>query len=334
MALLQKERKINFQLLIVAFVAVGMAKSEAPPSISYTCNDDGVATLEIVNFTNYRIVSGPQNQGSMCSPKAKTFTTCTDINDKKHMFVVYSENTFIGHGSTIYELVCKDENPSVVWRTLTAFPVKSLGKTVTESVIIPHSFNLVLKNTQNNPVTADMEINIGDELKLQMIGSPSGVVISPMTCTAASVLGDKLTNITIWKYDGKMGATEKCLNKEASIISTKTWEKIDNNKHDIQVLLYAFRFVQSANVVIECAANVCPSDNADSCKQDCVTNHSKRRRRRGAATDEVRNEHIRSSSISFSISSEEFNAYSSSGLVSGSMKFVIFSLTCLYVYTT
>lgn len=62
-------------------------------------------------------------------------------------------------------------------------------------------------------------------------------------------------------------AAERCINVEDSIISTKKWEKTIKNGSDIQVSLYAFRFVKSANVVIECAANVCSSHTANSCTQ-------------------------------------------------------------------
>lgn len=59
----------------------------------------------------------------------------------------------------------------------------------------------------------------------------------------------------------------ECTNDHTSIISGTQWKRLVHDSHDIEIKLYAFQFVTSKVVQIECFASVCSIANPGGCSE-------------------------------------------------------------------
>ncbi|XP_071177366.1 uncharacterized protein [Mytilus edulis] len=272
------------------------------PTLNYTCDSQGVATIKADNISKVHILVD-KSKNLYCTPKDASLKNCYTVGNvtltklPQPLNVLYEEEKDLkiigGQKVFFYELTCKD-GP----RNLTAkvsFRTNKTDTTIskTENIELKNALQLKMSSSESQMVDLKgNEIGVGDELFLFMI-VPDGHSIQPEMCTAYP--NTKTTTVQMWKNTGDA----QCNHYDSALIDSK-WI---GNQTVVHIKMYGFRFVDSQDVTINCSALVCPQ--VDACQKFCVD--SKRsdasRRRRGAIIS--KNEEETSASVTFHVSSEK-----------------------------
>ncbi|CAC5370126.1 unnamed protein product [Mytilus coruscus] len=288
------------------------------------CGKNGVELAQTIDFSHIAIATGTGQNRKYCKPKDKTLTPCTKPQNPNSLTVLYEEETkdsIIG-GKTvaIYKLTCLYHPVNITSKSTVFTANKEPSTTNVQDHQLPQSFSLQLSNGIVN-VSEATQLKIGDKLLLQMIGTD--VAISPIICYAYPE-NDKKKNVTIWKLHTEHQGEANCVNEDSAIIETPKWKKIAAQRPSIQINMFAFRFITSVRVAIECMATVCAKDDHVHCPETCVD--TSRRRRSFHIVGKNSSSHIRSSSVSFAVTDDKSLDNSSSGSFTFIYWFILFSI--------
>lgn len=345
----------GFQYLILLATLVAGTTGSPPTTITYVCGKSGLESIQESDFGHFAVVSGGPTNQKYCKPtSAKFLDNCTDAKGEKTIILIYEDvntKTLIG-GKTpsYYKLNCQDAATNVTHKTVEFTAKPELSKATEFNHTLTHDFKLQLKNG-DVVLTGNPIVEIGQPLAIHMTGED--VIISPEVCYAYPK-GKRSDKITIWQFINNDNNKE-CKISDPAIIGSDKWSQ--KKAGDIEIELYAFRFIEKNEVVIECSAFVCSLTNPTECLQICVDdtgllptektsispNTTKKttvtpdpqvvqggRKRRGIVTkDDSRR--IRSSSVSFSVRTKEGLINSSPGVSAGNIKFVTVGLALLFV---
>ncbi|CAC5361771.1 unnamed protein product [Mytilus coruscus] len=170
------------------------------------------------------------------------------------------------------------------------------------NTIIPPKSQISLKIKQNEQELS--EVTIGDMLSLTFTG-PGGYRIDPINCTAHPETPQNQKQLLLWSNDD-------CKSKDTAILEEQ-WTRKKNINNTIEITMYAFRFVQSKKVAIECFAHFCPQNDltcTTKCQNSIVSN---RKRRNVHQKYNTNHRYVESVSTTFTVV-ENLGANGSSGL--------------------
>ncbi|CAG2219403.1 unnamed protein product [Mytilus edulis] len=233
-------------------------------------------------------------------------TTCKWKNMFQKMYVIYDENeenakVVAGHPH-YYELECKTGG-YVARAKAAAFEIGLTTPSYIHKEFTPSNrqgIDIKIMKNKNELKTA---VYIGDSLSLEIKG-PANSKVFPISCNATSTG----TNDPYLLWDN---AT--CKSNDNAIMGDK-WTL---SNETISIVMYAFRFVDSNSVTIECSAYICPSSDSVCTKavHTCHTQTTGRRRRSSnIETNPVYEYKEETSSISFTVADRFDGANGSEGI--------------------
>lgn len=285
---------------LLSLVSVTQAASQ-PPTLNYTCDAQGVKSIITLDLEKIRILVEPSNN-LYCKPDDALLTNCYNVGNSKvttlpnPLTVLYEDEKDLkiigGQKVFFYKLKCEDGTQ--ILKAEAKFQTNKTDTIIprTENTDLKDALQLKMSSSENKLVDLkDNQIGVGDELFLFMI-VPGGHSVQPEMCTAYPDTNS--TVVTMWKNTGN----DACNDSDSALIESK-WS---GNHTVVHIKIYAFRFVDSSAITINCSASVCPDSN--DCQKFCVDSQSGSsstgRRRRNAVI--TRNEEETSASVTFHVS--------------------------------
>ncbi|CAC5370144.1 unnamed protein product [Mytilus coruscus] len=251
--------------------------------------------------------------GTMCHISEGT---CNWKNMYTKIHVIYDEKetnakVVAGHPH-YYELECKSGG-YVARATAVPFSIWSTMPTYIHKDFTPSDRPGITIEIYTGTEKLSKAVDIGELLSLKIKG-PGNSKVFPIECNATS------TNNVYPLWDNT-----KCASYDKAIMGDK-WT-LDNET--ISIGMYAFRFVDSSSVTIECSAYICPSSDLAciSTVKTCQTPAGRRRRSSNIETHPHHNYKEETSSVSFTVADRFGGANGSEG-VSGN---ILLYLTALFI---
>ncbi|VDI82895.1 Hypothetical predicted protein [Mytilus galloprovincialis] len=296
------------------------ATATTPPPMEFSCVNGKVDDIKGTSIDLTAVVVDLEN-GKMChiSPP-----NCTWQNMYSKLHVIYDKREthaklVAGH-PYYYELECKSGYvanasavPFKIESTSPSFIHRDFKPTVNPGVLTIelHKGNKILTKAEN--------VFIGDLLSLKIIG-PGQVVISPISCTATA------TNNKYLLWDNT-----DCKSKDEAIM-VDNWTT--GNK-SISINMYAFRFVDSSSVTIECSTYICPSSDAACLKEvkTCSgkTSNGRKRRSSNIESNPLKKYKEETSSVSFSVADRFGGTNGSEGVFGNILLYLTALITIVFL---
>lgn len=275
------------------------ATTKIPPTLQFSCISGKISGIYGVGLVKSAIVIDNRD-GTMCH---YTDNDCELKSKQTQLYVMYDESNtdtkvVAGHHPFYYELECKPgyvsnasaqamniggTKPSYIHKD--GHPSNEPGITIT-----------ILKELKE---LNGASVSVGEKLTLQ-IKSPANSKIFPISC--AGKHGN--TYHPLWD-----NAT--CLSKDGAIMDD-TWT---TTPESISINMYAFRFVESTEVTIECSVYVCPL-SAKACISSVKScpRPSRRRRRSSFESNQFDKNKRQTSSVSYTVIDRYGSTNSSEGV--------------------
>lgn len=276
---------------------------EDETTLTYTCDHNGVASIEGVNLNRTYILTN-ESKHIYCRPTFNNLKNCYDTGEdhpqrSTQLKVLYEHelnSKLVGGKQPYYfNLTCVDSPQKLTANasfTQTKFNENYDNKKEnvhwTETLVLKIS-----KDKEGNQEIKDLEI--GQALFLVMTG-PDNYTISPESCYAKPTQGQDSDGIKMWQVT----TDDKCNDTEEAIIDGK-WSF---NQKKLSIKMYGFKFVNSEDVTVTCTALVCPSASSKLCKQLCVDGVPTNSRRRRSAV-ETSTHSQKSAKVSFRVRTRE-----------------------------
>ncbi|XP_052074635.1 uncharacterized protein LOC127712302 [Mytilus californianus] len=257
--------------------------------------------------------------GTMCHISEGT---CKWENMYKKIHVIYDEKetnakVVAGH-PYYYELECKSGG-YVARAKAVSFSIGSTIPSYIHKELTPSNrpgIDITIYKDKNELKTA---VDIGQLLSLKIKG-PANSKIFPIKCNATGINDPYL----LWE-------NSTCKSNDMAIMGDK-WTI---NNETISIDMYAFRFVDSSSVTIECSAYICLSSDSAciSAVNTCQPQAAGRRRRSSNIESHPLHEYREeTSSVSFTVA-DRFNGANGSEGVSGNILLyltaVLINMCCL-----
>ncbi|XP_076106074.1 uncharacterized protein LOC143074564 [Mytilus galloprovincialis] len=271
------------------------------PDLEFNCSRGQIQNIFGVGIQEQAVVIDFRN-GTMCHISDGT---CKWQNMYQKLYVMYDKketNSKIVAGRPYYyELECQSGG-YVARATAVPFVVGSTSPSYMHKVLqVAPSYRpgIVIKiNKDKKELSA--AVHLGELLSLTIKG-PANTRVIPMGCNAAS----KNYLYLLWN-------NTVCRSFDQAIMED-TWTLANES---ISIDMYAFRFVDSSIVTIECSAFICPSSDS-ACISAVNTCQPKSDRRRRSSNIETHHQHKYnedSSSVSFTVADSFVNANGSEGV--------------------
>lgn len=284
-----------------------------PPSLEFTCLNGQVQNISGAGLQMKSVVIDFEN-GTMCHISEGN---CKWKNMFKTIHVIYDKNetnamVVAGH-PYYYELECKSGG-YVARATAVPFSIGSTKPTYIHKDFTPSNRPGITIEIYKGTDKLSKSVYIGELLSLKITG-PGNSKVFPINCNATS-------NNTVYP----LWANTTCSSNDKAIMGDK-WTL---SNETISIAMYAFRFVDSSSVTIECSAYICPSSDSVCTKavNTCQPNAAGRRRRStNIESHPLHKYKEETSSVSFTVADRYNDANGSEG-VSGNM---ILYLTAVFI---
>lgn len=286
--------------------ATSNSTTSPPPSLDFSCLNGQVQNISGAGIKEKALVIDFGN-GTMCHMSE---ASCTWEDMFQKIYVIYDENEenakVVAGRPHYYELECKSGG-YVARATAVAFAIGSTTPSYIHKELTPSTRPGIDIKIMKNKNELNTTVYIGDLISLEIKG-PANSKVFPINCNATRT--GKNDPYLLWN-----NAT--CKSNDNAIMEDK-WTL---SNETISIVMYAFRFVDSNSVTIECSAYICPSSDSVCTKavNTCQPNAAGRRRRSSNIESHPLHEYKEeTSSVSFTVA-DRFNDANGGEGVSGNM---------------
>ncbi|XP_071177364.1 uncharacterized protein [Mytilus edulis] len=290
------------------------------PDLEFNCSRGQIQNIFGVGIQEQSVVIDFRN-GTLCHISDRT---CKWQNMYQKLYVMYNEREtnfkIVAGLPYYYELECQAAVGYVARATAVPFSLGSTSPSYIHKVLQEAPSNrpgIIIKINKNNKELSTA-VWIGEFLSLTIKG-PANTRVIPMGCNAAS------NNYFYLLWNNTI-----CRSFDKAIMGD-TWTL---GSESISIDMYAFRFVDSSRVRIECSVYICPSSDSAciSAVNTCQSQANRRRRSSKIEPHTLQKYNEDTSSVSFTVVDRFDGANGSTG-VSGNMIMyltsVIITMCCL-----
>ncbi|CAC5370279.1 unnamed protein product [Mytilus coruscus] len=279
----------NYHLYFTTIVETATSPAtptSPPPLLEFSCLNGQVQNISGLSIKEKALVIDFGN-GTMCHISEGT---CNWENMYKKVHVIYDEKetnakVVAGHPH-YYELECKSGG-YVARATAVPLLIGSTKPSYIHEELTPSNRSGIDIKIFKGGKDLSTAVEIGELLSLKING-PVNTKIFPIKCNATGMN----TEYLLWE-------NSSCSSNDKAIMRDK-WTL---NNETISIDMYAFRFVDSNSVTIECSAYICPSSDSAciNAVNTCQKPAGRRRRSSNIDSHPVHEYKEETSSVSFTV---------------------------------